>query len=791
MKRIVLFTLLLFISIQSVCFAIGAPDYLPNGPHPRIWLTSTELAKLNAKQAANNADWVALEAWCDANINTPGYDAGDAGWHGGYRFSQYYDFLNSFALGYQVLKDDNPTKALTYAVYARKLLVDGILRSFSTGEELNGLKAIRLGEATDRTINNAESTALGIDYGTYKNGYAARNLASAVVTFDWLVESGVFSAADKTNLSSMFFRWYDWIRGVRSTHNNGVLVSGVRYYEDVDGVCDGITNVCTTNAATLGYSYGSIDGNFMGGYAYLMSLIPIATYGENADAATYLTAFEKMLANDIIAPLSDPLIQKGGESGEGWSYGSSFHNLTMGLYGYYTGTGKNIYSTFAWPEDVVKAMIHRSASNMKDVPIFGVWKGVPLENRRYMMLPNIGVLQRIKPSSIYTEVGQYWLNSGVISDTHRIYENLLWYQPGYPATSPTNAGLPLSNVAEGHGFVTSRSSWANAADSIHFSIRLEGKMSAGYDAYDEGSFYLQRGDDKLVTRSPLSQASVMSSSLVFNNASHHANNPPLTKPAIDKFEDTGDYMYVSGDITNAWDRKYKTSNAKLVRKSAIHLRPGLFVIYDVAQSNSAVSNLKEWYIQYGKEPIISGNIVAVTNGNSKVFVKNLFPQGGTFTKSTPLTGYWSAKYTPLLSQEFDQFLHVIETTNSTQSTMTNATQIVSTQGNMRGAYINDTLNNHNNWVVLFTSAQTGAAVENNVTFELDSTSMIFNPKIVLADLIPGTDYTFFPPANRNSTLQTFSFVRGVVAGKEKQVYRSSDQGIIYVKPIEGPGKLRL
>lgn len=38
-------------------FAVGAPDYLPDGPHPRIWLTPERLNMLRLKKNNNTPDW--------------------------------------------------------------------------------------------------------------------------------------------------------------------------------------------------------------------------------------------------------------------------------------------------------------------------------------------------------------------------------------------------------------------------------------------------------------------------------------------------------------------------------------------------------------------------------------------------------------------------------------------------------------------------------------------------------------------------------------------------------------
>lgn len=733
MKKVLLVMIVFFLGLQSICFSVGPPNYLPDGVHPRIWLTTAELTKLNAKQSASAAEWTALESWCDTHLGDTGYDAGDVGWQG-YRGNGYMKYLLNFALAYQVLKDDNPTKALTYAQYVRDILVLGVYESMSSGDELNGLALVRCGEESDRTINAAENAALGLTYGTYKLGYSSRNIAAVPIAYDWIHEAGVLSAADKAALSEMMYRWFDWTRGVRSDFNDGVLVGTTRYYEDTAGDCSGNNN-CTDNSGTTAYGYTSVINNFGGGHIFMMTLVPVATYGDHADAASYLTASKSYLTNTVIADLGSDLKSSGGDSSEGWNYGSSFWSTLQGLYGHYTATGQDIFNGFDWPKELVEALLHRSQSDLKTVPIYGDWTGLPLgENRKYQALPFIGIGQRLYPSEEVMEAGQYLLDNTTLGGVTDEWVEALWYDGNFTATHPTV--LPLAHRAIGTGFVTSRSSWTDAISTNHFSIRLEGKLTNSHENYDEGTFTLTRGTDRLLAHKNMTGDSVSTNSIVFNDTNHHAENPALSQPAIDRYENTAAYMYVSGDITNAWQRTWKTDGANLVRRSALHLRPGIVVLYDVTQSNPAVGNLKEWYTQYEADPTAAGDTITVTNGNSKAFVKTLYPAGGTYTKTTPSAGFWRVKYTPAVEQEYGQFLTVLEATSSSQGQMTPVEGILSPDGKMRGSYIQHSITP---WVVLFSADQDGRDVLGDISYTIE-TSQERRPKHILLGLPPNTRY---------------------------------------------------
>lgn len=786
------FVLTLFVLLSPVStLGVGAPDFLPDGPRPRIWLDAAELARLNSKQTSFDPEWTTLETWCDARLGRvvdnygDRFDAGIARWNG-YRMSGYSEYLLNFSLAYQVLKDDKPAKAATYAAYVRTLLVDGILVGFRAGEESNGLAALRVGEQYDQSVNAAEAGALGVTAASYKNGYSARNLMAVPIAYDWVYDT--LSSGDRSSLEAMMFRWFDWARGVRSTYNNGVLKNGVRYHEDQAGDCTGANN-CTsaTGASVLSYAYGDLSNNFMGGMTSLMALIPVATYGGNGDAPAYLSAFKTLLSGTIAAQLESDLEQSGGDSPEGWNYGGGFHYLMPSLYGYYTATQDSAIAAMGWPESLGRAFIHRSGPNLLDVPIYGDWTGTPFGiNRRYQGLSFFGPLQRLKPGSDISRVGQYLLKNIAYLDEPAQWVKTLWSRNDISQLVPSSQ--PLSSLAKGNGFFTTRSSWDVSTSAVTASLRLEGKKKAAHEGYDEGHFSVQRGNDRLLTHQNMQSTTVSYNTIVFNNTSQQALNPALLTPAIDKHIEGFNYAYVSGDITNAHKRAYRADVALLFRRSMLHLRPGIIVLYDVTRSNPTLGNLKNFYTQYGADPAMSSDTIIATVGSSKAFVKTLFPSGGTYTKTAPAIGFWRVKYTPAVQQEYDQFLHVIEATDSNKAKMTSVKTILSDDGKMIGAHIKDPKDKSANWVVLFSHDRNGLDVEGDVTYslELPDESIYLPPSHLLVNLSPNADYTIIPPQDKLQNPQVYTVVRGVVAGKESNVVKTSSQGVLYIVPPNKP-----
>lgn len=732
--------IIFLLAISANAFAVGSPDFLPDGSHPRIWLTSSELSTLAAARDAADNKWTALESWCDAHIADAGYDThpanqttldltnwgGDNNYTIGYRMSGWAKHLYSFALAYQVLKQpgtaQDTTKAATYAARARTLLIDGISAKLSAGEETgNGLHALRVGSLHDITVNSAEGAALSVGVASFKNGYAARFLAAVPIAYDWIYDT--LSSGDKTELTAMMLRWVDWSRGVRSSYNNGVLKSGNRYHEDTNGDCTG-TNICTSVGAVQqkGNDYINIGANFGGGYALMMTAVVMATYGDFAEDDTYLTYIKTYLNDYVVTPLESDLKHSGGDSPEGWNYGGGFLYSLPGIYGYYTATGDTAVSAMDWPKGLVRASIHRVSGDFLTVPMWGYWTGVPYkENRITHVNPFVGIEQKLRPTSDEAKLGQFLLDTATFTTSLEEWADLFYNSTNVAASSPAALSEPRSYVAVGNGLYSSRSSWSQADDVVHVTARLEGKVSASHEGYDEGHITLLRGTDVLLghdNRANDAPPSVSFNTILFNGASHHASNPVQSTPSISRYVDSPEFSYVSGNIENSWKRVYQANRCELFRRSLLHLRPGIIIVSDITRSNSTLGNLKEWYTQYEGNPDISGDTITATVGDSKVFVATKYP-AGSFTETSPYTNSYRVKFVPTTLQEYDQFLHVIEATGSADS-QTAASLIAGVGG--RGALVGST-------VAMFTGNQDGNNIA-GLTYTVDATTHY------VADLAP-------------------------------------------------------
>jgi len=817
---IFIFAFLLLLENSRNVGAFGPPEYQPDNQHPRIWLTTSKLAELKSKRAANDPDWQSLYNWCETNINVSGYDlpigtSGLGNWPIGveYRGSGWARHIINYALAYKVLSGGQQDKADQYAARAI-LLMNNMIRGMSVGEEENGLGIIRMTDYNDRTVNTAEAATLkeqnpNIAAMGSKNGYGIRNANLAIALgYDWLYEK--LSVSEKKKFQNFLYRTIDWILGKRSVYNNGVLWKGVRYYEDTDGPCTGTTSVgetisCTTVGRTAGspyqfaFAYNDMGDNFWSGYFLTTTLTAIATYGDSPDANSYLVqARETWWKNGLKQKWDDPLVYKGADPIEGWNYGGGWLRDIQALRALETATGEDIFSELTFPQEIVQSYITSTASNLQDMIPTGDWSS---SNRGKLLKPHIFTVMSLlqDKNDPLAGVAKYYFDNATFHASGIILEwdKFLFTNTGNTTSSPVKS-LPLSNINKGSGTVTMRSSWSNAPDTI-FSAFLMKKDIEGssHENYDAGHFYIQRGNDQLFADS-VGHEALRHSVLHFGGSGPQARSEVgASIPAVPMAEDAGEYFYFKGDLTRAYVRDSSISwglsaiNRKASRylKNIVYIRPNYWVVYDVTQSGPQAADFsKEWYSQYpvngttGLSVDAASNTITAKVGNSKAYVKTLYPVSVSFVQDTipNATSYGRVKMRPDAIQEYDQFLHVIEATAASSTKMTPVERIQSAEGKMIGALIQDPAKPT---IVLFGADKNGKNSPGNISYILPFRTSKPMTHIIV-NLVPGRFYTVINPAE-NSTRQLYKLVVGKDVSKGS-VYQVSKNGILFLQPTAVP-----
>lgn len=173
---VVFATIFLCVGLQKAS-AFGSPDYLPDGPHPRMFLSGSILTELAAKKDTNTAEWTALKNWCDAHL---GENA-----TAGYQGTEWAKFGTNYALCYRMTNDNS---------YGAEALI--YLNAMLNNDTSNG--------AIGSTGGFSGANAIQSD-----SGYIARVIGFSVpVVRDWL---DGYAGLDSTVIALCNQRLNEWI----------------------------------------------------------------------------------------------------------------------------------------------------------------------------------------------------------------------------------------------------------------------------------------------------------------------------------------------------------------------------------------------------------------------------------------------------------------------------------------------------------------------------------------------------------------------------------------------------
>ena len=669
--------------------------------HPRIWLTDALLADLRARAAANDREWVILKGDLDARLTGTILD--NAGYVGGY----WGTYAPSYALGYLVLKDSNPALAQQYANKALTLMTS-LARDLQTrGDNLGGAANVMP-----------------------SSGYAFRNYAIGLaIVYDWLYDYPDFTATLKTEFSQSLNAFVDW---------------------------------CTTGCYAVGTAPPILINNFYPTYLLGAALTGYATYGDNPRAQEHIDNARNRF-NTAVVPLYTG-DAKGGDSPEGMSYGTeTFWRLLAYLQTVKTATGEDLSATFPWSREVLFAYIHQLKPGRGTTSDHGGWPGA------YTGVPYREAMQILSQLFRGTQEGrfaQFWLqNLTRLFWQGEPWFNLLWYNPNASAESYYNQ--PLSYLSPGTGLITMRSAWTDTAVWASFKAGPCMNIQA---PFDNGSFVIDRGTDRLVIRASqwkgtqgwqgdepvlhFDNTTIYNNTLLVNDPGDRNLSDPPNQVCerwnqggkIKALKDGGSYLYAQADIADAyappqgWITYAGKQNAVTnFTREFVYFRPNAFVIFDRV-STLDERYTKRWAIHFKNEPTIAGDTSQATYGNSKVFLKTLAPSPATATKiaepdrsnvNPALT--WRLEVKTPDAQVSTQYLHALYVTDSTTLNMPTTEKIAGT--GLVGAHIQS---DPTNWVVMFSSSQTGAPPTGTVSYTITPTAAT---RHLVANLQPNTGYT--------------------------------------------------
>lgn len=292
------------------------------------------------------------------------------------------------------------------------------------------------------------------------------------------------------------------------------------------------------------------------------------------------------------------------------------------------------------------------------------------DSHNHSVSPNMFRYALYNAARRYSDGHAQWLaneikrvGAGAI-EPQEMWRIIVWNDPAAPEDPPTN--LPTAACFREMGTAYMRSGWDISDDSedVYAVFRCETIPSFHSHAH-QNHFMIARGNDLLAIDSGDYDSSISShhhnyfcrtiahnsitvfdpnettfmgysndggQKAIFNyddNPVHcgDASHPQFYRGHVTAFQDADTFTYVKGDATAA----YAASKLNLFTREFVYLKPDIFVVFDRVDATSASFD-KNWLLHSIGEPQINGQIVTITEGASRLFVKTLLPSPSSVTK---------------------------------------------------------------------------------------------------------------------------------------------------------------
>jgi len=505
----------------------------------------------------------------------------------------------------------------------------------------------------------------------------------------------------------------------------------------------------------------------------MLAITGVALYNEGIDdalASTYLTTFDGYVHNSMI-----PVVNQIGGANGGWHEGLGYVDraltyFSLQLEAWRVGAGENLFPVARGLARLHKWLLYSTQPdgyvvNVGDVSDWPTGWSEQTARRATLLAARYqdGFSQHVA-SQVSPTASQNW--------PYTIFY-LLWHDPGVSAVNL--ATLPTAEHFDGIGWVSMRENWSATAT---FAVFYSGNYYFGHQHYDQNSFQIFRyaplaidngiynvgipgyktatrfhntilvgdpGADASSTDGDSGQTGASPMSYIPNPESSTSN-----KGDILLFEDDAAFTYVIGDASKA----YKPTRLTTYVRKFLYVKPDLFLVLDRVVLPTSTYPIR-WLLQADNSPTVSGNQIAITNGNGRLFAKTLLPGAVTLSVQTVFSGvaqYGSGNYRleviPASNQTEEHFLHVLWATEAQATTMPAVTSLATVSGNLVGA-------NVSNSVILLSKS---GSVDTRETYSVSSSSVLNH---LIGDLLPGGGYGIYrdgllmgtPTASGGGTLQ--------------------------------------
>lgn len=430
----------------------------------------------------------------------------------------------------------------------------------------------------------------------HDSGYGIRTFGTyTALGSDWLRGAPGMDAALRTRIVERLSQWLDW------------------YARD-------------------GYLNDHPFANYYWGYLSALSFAGLALAGEASVADEWLEKARSELADRVLPRFRDQL--SGGGYPEGWQYGEyTSVEIALVALAFRTGAGIDVPAAMPWLADVVPHHVHALLPDERSVYDGGTWGEHPAAPSALALS---AVSLALQGTNDTRAAEARWLVDHVLPPLTReqAWLGLLASRPDAPARDPRQ-GLPTSHHLPGQGLSFARSDWSKSA--VWVSFQAGPFLSPDHQDKDQGHFELWRGSDALLVDGGDAEgaATINHNTLLIDDGGRAMNYPPnqgVWGRAVktSRFFDDGRVVLAVGEIGDAYLPKCATEGCKKrsverLTRTFVYVRPALLVIDDRLELERP-SIGAAWAVHVTRSPIIAGELISATVGESRVDIRMLEPE---------------------------------------------------------------------------------------------------------------------------------------------------------------------
>lgn len=407
-----------------------------------------------------------------------------------------------------------------------------------------------------------------------------------------------------------------------------------------------------TTYAWSGWSVDNPSNNYYYSFLRATMLLGLATNGENAQAAGWITQFRTTkLENQLFPAFNRDLT--GGGSREGTGYGTAMKDLWR-LYDWWErSTGERIADKTTHTRLTLPALMHNIVPTLDRLaPTGDHARDASAELFDYHRDFLLGLMMLYPQDRLAGIAATLLANSSVpqMTQSFMYFSDFLYVQPSLAPQAL--AGLSPAYWAPGTGQFAMRSGWDRNATYSNF---ICGPYTESHAHHDQGSFVIYKNSWLAYDRNIASSSGIEQGEDQHNLVRIEVGGSLVTQVegappcAMLALADQPRFAYGLANVTPVYNGKAGVVKSE---REYLFIKPDIFVVFD--RVDTSVGARRIWSINFPALATISGDRTTFASGANRLDVYRLAPAG--LSTQQPAAGRIEVSDSAGSST---QFLHVI------------------------------------------------------------------------------------------------------------------------------------